>query len=129
MDGTTAVSDGQRSCERRKDSKLAVVSGKGETIQRFEGITRPWLDNDWKYVCLELINTIIFYHGLDSTDWRLHRKLINPSFSSNVTNKFMPIFNKHMRIMSDCLEGRCGESNFDILFDMQKLAMDVICGL
>lgn len=46
MDGTTAVSDGQRSCERRKDSKLAVVSGKGETIQRFEGITRPWLDND-----------------------------------------------------------------------------------
>lgn len=69
-----------------------------------------------------------FHDCYIGVEWKIHRKLMNPSFSFNITQKFVPIFNKHLRIMSDSLERRCDQPAFDILVDMKKLAMDMICG-
>lgn len=71
---------------------------------------------------------ILFVFRVKGNDWRVHRKLLNPSFSYNVTNKFVPIFNKHLRNMCKLLDAKCGQPAFDILLILKTIAMDMICG-
>lgn len=61
-------------------------------------------------------------------NWRRHRKLLNPSFSYHVTNKFLPIFNKHIRLLMDRLQSFCKETTFNIHPLIQDCSMDMICG-
>lgn len=61
--------------------------------------------------------------------WRRHRKLLNPSFSYNIVNKFVPIFNKHIRVLLQRLEEFSQLGNaFDIHAVMKNCSMDLICG-
>lgn len=60
--------------------------------------------------------------------WKVHRKMLNPSFSYNITNQFLPIFNKHIRTMIKCIKNKCDQPAFDILHVLKNCSMDMICG-
>lgn len=59
--------------------------------------------------------------------WKQHRKLLNPSFHYTITNKFIPIFNKHLRTLTKNLEQKQHQT-FDILEYLKTASMDMICG-
>lgn len=59
--------------------------------------------------------------------WKEHRKLLNPSFHYNITNQFIPIFNKHLRILVKNLEQKQHQT-FDVLEYLKSASMDMICG-
>lgn len=59
-------------------------------------------------------------------DWKMHRKMLNPSFHYNIVNKFIPIFNKHLRTMVEKLNMKSGQ--FDIHQVLKYCSMDMICG-
>lgn len=60
--------------------------------------------------------------------WRTHRKMLNPSFSYNITNKFLPIFNKHIRILMERLQNYTDGETFNINAILKNCSMDLICG-
>lgn len=65
--------------------------------------------------------------SLKDDEWSKRRKLLNPSFHYKVLQKFMPIFNKQVKVLIEHLADREGE--FDICEHMRKLSMDMICGM
>lgn len=86
-------------------------------------------------VCLDKGNSYTFIQKviglglitLRGDDWKTHRKLLNPSFHYTIINKFIPIFNKHLRLMVKCLEQQ-QHRDIDILDYMKFASMDMICG-
>lgn len=66
--------------------------------------------------------------ALKDEEWSKRRRLLNPSFHRSVLQKFMPIFNKQVKVLMKNLEAESttGEE-FDICDHMRKLAMDAIC--
>lgn len=66
---------------------------------------------------------------MESNQWRQHRKLLSSSFHYNITTQFVPIFNKHLRILVKCLGQRSADGQeFDILHFLKNCSMDMICG-
>lgn len=65
---------------------------------------------------------------LKSSDWRYHRKLLNPSFATHILSQFVPIYNKHAKIMVDRLESMCDGRSIEILTMFKQMSMDLICG-
>lgn len=61
--------------------------------------------------------------------WRQHRRLLNPSFHYNITSKFVPLFNRNLRVLVEQMGGRCGGGEFDIKEYMKRCSMDMICGM
>lgn len=60
--------------------------------------------------------------------WRQHRKLLQPAFAYQVTSKFTPIINKHVRVMMARLREHCGGAPVDIMGPNRVCSMDLICG-
>lgn len=82
--------------------------------------------DSYKYIQEFLGNGLI---TSQATEWRHHRKLLNPSFSYILTGKYTPIFNKHIRTLVQNLCAFSGGSAFDIHVLLKNCSMDLICGL
>lgn len=46
--------------------------------------------------------------------WRLHRKLLEPTFRVNILNSFVPIFEKHALNLCDRLGKLAENGTFDV---------------
>lgn len=60
--------------------------------------------------------------------WHNHRKLLNPSFNSNIVNKFVPIFNKHFKVLVKEMVQYEHKHEFDILPPIKSCTLNMICG-
>lgn len=77
-------------------------------------VSTHWLPTQRSSVCIA------------DKEWSVRRKLLNPSFHYKVLHKFIPIFNKHVRVLTEVLTHLKGEN--DIMVPMKKCSMDMICG-
>lgn len=84
--------------------------------------------------CLQKVSFYRFFgwgNGLATADakvWKIHRKLLNPAFSTKMLQSFIPIFSEVSREFSEILEGHLNKSEFDILDYAVKATLDSICG-
>lgn len=56
--------------------------------------------------------------------WRRHRKILNPAFSNNKLNKFLPIVNEKTRRLTDVLDGYVGKNEFNIVRLLSALTLE-----
>ncbi|GAB0088658.1 hypothetical protein DMENIID0001_031210 [Sergentomyia squamirostris] len=58
--------------------------------------------------------------------WRLHRKILNPSFGLNVIKTLIPIFNQKVQVMVNNLSKEQGKLNNNIIDHMYSCVLDFI---
>ncbi|XP_055691226.1 cytochrome P450 4c21-like [Lutzomyia longipalpis] len=79
---------------------------------------------------LKLIYLVISFLFNSGDKWRIHRKLINPTFNSTIIQTFLPIFNKEIKVLVSQFENLCNEGNqenpMDIYPYMNALTLDTI---
>lgn len=56
--------------------------------------------------------------------WKRHRKLLNPAFSTNKLNKFMPTVNQKARKLTDALDGFVGRDEFNVVRLLSALTIE-----
>lgn len=62
-----------------------------------------------------------------ATVWRPNRKLLNPSFNSNIIKSFLPIFNEESKRMVGLLEKHLNKGAFDMYRYSAGCTLDIIC--
>ncbi|XP_059621809.1 uncharacterized protein LOC132265248 [Phlebotomus argentipes] len=66
--------------------------------------------------------------SLEEPQWKVHRKLLNPTFSLKILQTYMPIFNKEVKVLVSRLQELCNKPNpTDIYNYMDALTLDVVC--
>lgn len=60
--------------------------------------------------------------------WKIHRKLLNPSFQYNVINSFMNIFNENGKRLLKRLYQMKDDEVFDAFEVLTTYSMNMICG-
>lgn len=69
------------------------------------------------------------FHFLPSADvWKVHRKLLTPSFHFKILENAVGMIEKHANIMCQQLESRVEQPEFDITDYVEKCSLDIICG-
>ncbi|XP_065226295.1 cytochrome P450 4C1-like isoform X2 [Planococcus citri] len=58
--------------------------------------------------------------------WRVHRKLLTPSFHFKIVEKSVPMMFKNAKILCDKLESEIDQSGFDIQKYLERTALDII---
>jgi len=66
--------------------------------------------------------------GADCDTWRIHRKLINPTFNPKMLQSFLPIFIEKAENMVQSLSLRAGGEEFDLLVETMQCTMATIFG-
>ena len=60
--------------------------------------------------------------------WKVHRKLLNPSFSPKILQSFLPIFNEKAITLTHLLETEVSaKSVFDVYPYLNATALDMVC--
>lgn len=59
--------------------------------------------------------------------WFQRRKVITPAFHFKILDQFTEIFDKHSKVLIECLERTKGQS-IDIFQPVALCALDIICG-
>lgn len=82
-------------------------------------------DTTYKYVKPLMGNGLV---TLPAEKWKVHRRLINPTFNRNVLKSYIPIFNRETNLLTKLLdkEVECGGA-FDIYKYMDRCTLDTIC--
>lgn len=105
---------------------IVVVSD----VEQFETILNhpDCLDkgNSYRYIAKVLGDGGLI--TLRSAKWKVHRKLLNPSFQYKIVNSFESIFNGHAKELVVQLEKMVDCEEFDILAMIKTCAIDTICG-
>lgn len=60
--------------------------------------------------------------------WKVHRKLLNPSFNLKILKNFVPIFNEKSLKLVKCIETHVGKEEFDMYELMGRCTLDMVCG-
>lgn len=58
--------------------------------------------------------------------WKLHRRILSPTFNQKILDSFMDTFNEQSEILLNCMKEDVGK-DFDILERFSRLALDNIC--
>jgi cytochrome P450 len=66
--------------------------------------------------------------GLDSDAWRIHRKIINPTFNPKVLKSFIPIFIKKADVMIASISKKVDGEEFDLFAETMQCTMRTIFG-
>jgi cytochrome P450 len=66
--------------------------------------------------------------GLDADSWRVHRKIINPTFNPKVLKSFLPIFIKKADVMIASISNKVDGEEFDIFAETMQCTMRTIFG-
>lgn len=59
--------------------------------------------------------------------WKFHRKIINPSFSSNILKTFVPQMNKACKLMIENLKTELNKKSFNFYQNAVCCTLDMIC--
>lgn len=59
--------------------------------------------------------------------WKMHRKIINPSFSLNILKTFVPVLNKAINMMVENLRTEVDKGSFDFYVNAVSCTLDMIC--
>ncbi|XP_033219590.1 cytochrome P450 4C1-like isoform X2 [Belonocnema kinseyi] len=59
--------------------------------------------------------------------WRVHRKLIQPAFSTKILQSFISIFQKTSRLLTEEFSGKVGQPEFDVYPDVSFTSFRNIC--
>ncbi|GAB0086095.1 Cytochrome P450 [Sergentomyia squamirostris] len=65
--------------------------------------------------------------SLPAPEWKVHRKLLNPTFSLKILQTYVPIFNKEVKILVNRFNDLVGQGATDIYTYMDALTLDVVC--
>uniref|UniRef100_A0A1B0DNC0 Cytochrome P450 n=1 Tax=Phlebotomus papatasi TaxID=29031 RepID=A0A1B0DNC0_PHLPP len=66
--------------------------------------------------------------ALPESEWKVHRKLLNPTFSLKILQTYMPIFNKEVKVLVSRLKELTNKKDAtDIYTYMDALTLDVVC--
>ena len=60
--------------------------------------------------------------------WKVHRKLIQPTFNIKVLQSFFEIFRKHSEILIEEVMTKYRGNEFDVLEIMSDCTLNIICG-
>ncbi|KAK7603318.1 hypothetical protein V9T40_003317 [Parthenolecanium corni] len=63
----------------------------------------------------------------DADVWKVHRKLLTPSFHFKILENAVGMIEKHANIMCQQLESRVEQPEFDITDYVEKCSLDIIC--
>jgi cytochrome P450 family 4 len=66
--------------------------------------------------------------GADCDTWRVHRKIINPTFNPKMLQSFLPIFVEKTDHMIKSLSKRVGDEEFDLMAETMQCSMATIFG-
>ena len=58
--------------------------------------------------------------------WKVHRKLINPSFYIKVLQSFIPVFNEKSKVMVKCLKRYLNQGEFDVYHHMSACTLETL---
>lgn len=61
--------------------------------------------------------------------WRVHRKLILPTFNMRILETFMEVFTRQSDILIKELEVELGGNGFDVFDYVSRCTLDIICGM
>lgn len=59
--------------------------------------------------------------------WRPNRKLLSPSFNSNIIKSFLPLYNEESKRMVGVLEKHLDKGAFDMYRYSAACTLDMIC--
>jgi hypothetical protein len=63
--------------------------------------------------------------------WRIHRKILTPTFHFNILHEFLPIFNRNAQKLLECLAAEPkaeSKEGFNIFHYSSRCSLDIICG-
>ena len=63
-----------------------------------------------------------------ASKWRVHRKLILPTFNSRILESFVGVFATKSNIMLRELEGELNKGEFDVFQYVSLCTLDIVCG-
>lgn len=63
-----------------------------------------------------------------ATKWRIHRKLIMPTFNSRILESFVEVFAKQSEVMTRQMRKELDAGEFDIFHYISLCTLDIICG-
>ncbi|KAJ3660056.1 hypothetical protein Zmor_011711 [Zophobas morio] len=58
--------------------------------------------------------------------WKIHRKMINPSFNQQIINSFTGIFVKYANVLNEGFEQNCGKGSVDVLTMVWRCTLDTL---
>ena len=59
--------------------------------------------------------------------WKVHRKLLNPSFNNRILQSFIPIFNQKSDLLINNFSKHVKKGEFDVYPYFSQLTLDMIC--
>lgn len=60
--------------------------------------------------------------------WRVHRKLITPTFNMRVLESFIEVFVRQSNILIRKMEAELDGNEFDVFDYVTRCTLDIICG-
>lgn len=81
-------------------------------------------DTTYEYVKPLMGNGLV---TLPAEKWKVHRRLINPTFNRNVLKSYIPIFNRETNLLAKLLEKELESGAFDVYKYMDRCTLDTIC--
>lgn len=58
--------------------------------------------------------------------WKMHRKLINPSFHVKILQSFLPVFNSKAKILVQCLQKQLDGEEFDLYHSLSACTLEAL---
>ncbi|GAB0086063.1 hypothetical protein DMENIID0001_000490 [Sergentomyia squamirostris] len=107
-------------------SKLFVFISKPKDVQVF--LNSPQCLNRFDFNIFAPQTVAVGLLTIPEPHWKIHRKLINPTFSLKTLQSYMPIFNRQVNVLVSRLEELDGKNETDMYPYMSALTLDAVCG-